>query len=162
MEIRARYMQMGVFTLAVIAAGFGFVYWLNNAGGFRERAIYRVYFQTPVSGLLKGSAVLLNGIRVGEVTALELNPENPRRVQATIAVDRATPMRADTGVGLDFQGLTGVPVISLTGGTSVVPLAAVKALPPSLVADPANTQSMSQAARDVLRRMDGVLAENAI
>ncbi len=32
MEIRARYVQMGAFTLAVIAAGFAFVYWLNNAG----------------------------------------------------------------------------------------------------------------------------------
>ena len=68
MEIRARYVLIGAFTLAVIAAGFGFVYWLNNAGGLRERAVYRVRFEGSVSGLLAGSAVLFNGIRVGEVT----------------------------------------------------------------------------------------------
>jgi phospholipid/cholesterol/gamma-HCH transport system substrate-binding protein len=161
MEIRARYVQMGAFTLAVIAAAFGFVYWLNNVGGLRERAIYRVHFESPVSGLLRGSAVLFNGIRVGEVTRLELNSDNPRQVQATIAVDRGTPVRADTAVGIDFQGLTGSPVIALTGGSSTSPLAGASGEPAVLVADPAAGQSMSQAARDVLRRIDGVLAENA-
>ena len=54
MEIRARYIQMGAFTLAVIAAGFAFVYWLNNAGGLGQRAAYRIRFESPVSGLLRG------------------------------------------------------------------------------------------------------------
>jgi phospholipid/cholesterol/gamma-HCH transport system substrate-binding protein len=161
MEIRARYVQIGLFTLAVIAAGFAFVYWLNNAGGLRQRVVYRVQFEGPVSGLLTGSAVLFNGIRVGEVTALRLDADKPRQVEATIAVDRDTPMRADTAVGIDFQGLTGSPVIALTGGTSTSPLAAPGGETAVLVADPAAGQSMSQAARDVLRRMDRVLAENA-
>ena len=51
--------------------------------------------------------------------------------------------------------------MSLTGGTSTEPLAAAKGGPPVLVADPAASQSMSQSAREVLRRMDAVLAENA-
>jgi phospholipid/cholesterol/gamma-HCH transport system substrate-binding protein len=161
MEIRARYIQMGAFTLAVIVAGFAFVYWLNNAGGLRERALYRVRFEGSVSGLLAGSAVLFNGIRVGEVSGLQLNPDNPRQVQATISIDRSAPVRADTAVTIDFQGLTGSPVIALTGGVSKSPLAATKGELPILVADPAAGQSMTQAARDVLRRFDAVLAENA-
>ena len=63
---------MGAFTLAVLVAGFAFVYWLNNAGSLRDRAVYRVRFEGSVSGLLKGSAVLFNGIRVGEVTRIDL------------------------------------------------------------------------------------------
>ncbi len=162
MEIRARYVQMGAFTLAVIAAGFVFVYWLKNAGGLRERMVYRIQFEGPVSGLLRGSAVLFNGIRVGEVTGLELSGDRPRQVQATIAVDRDTPVRKDTAAGIDFQGLTGSPVVSLTGGTSTEPLAPPGGgRPPVLIADPAASQSMSQSAREVLRRMDAVLAENA-
>jgi phospholipid/cholesterol/gamma-HCH transport system substrate-binding protein len=161
MEIRARYIQMGAFTLAVIVAGFAFVYWLNNAGGLRERALYRVRFDGSVSGLLAGSAVLFNGIRVGEVSGLQLNPDSPRQVQATISIDRRAPVRADTAVTIDFQGLTGSPVIALTGGVSKSPLAAAKGEMPILVADPAAGQSMTQAARDVLRRFDAVLAENA-
>ena len=42
MEIRARYMIMGVFLLAVIGSVFGFVYWMNSSGGFGDRAVYRL------------------------------------------------------------------------------------------------------------------------
>jgi len=72
-----------------------------------------------VPGLLIGAGVLFNGIRVGEVTDLALAADNPRRVDATISVASTTPVRADTKVGLDFQGLTGVPVIALEGGSQL-------------------------------------------
>jgi len=160
-EIRARYIQIGAFTLAVLVAGFAFVYWLNNVGALRERAVYRLHFEGSVAGLQRGSAVLFNGIRVGEVTRLELNPADPRQVHATIAVGRDTPVRADTAVSIDFQGLTGSPVVALAGGKSDHRLLSAKGEPPLLVADAAAGQSMAQAAREVLRRLDGVLAENA-
>jgi phospholipid/cholesterol/gamma-HCH transport system substrate-binding protein len=161
MEIRARYVQMGAFTLAVLAAGFAFVYWLNNAGALRTRAIYQVRFDGPVSGLLAGSAVLFNGVRVGEVAALELSAVDARQVLATIAIERTTPVRAGTTVGIDFQGLTGSPVIALTGGSSSEALAPVKGALPLLIAEPGAGQSMSQAAREALKRFDGLLADNA-
>ena len=161
MEVRARYVQMGAFTLAVLALGFGFVYWLNNAGGFGDRVVYRVQFEGPVSGLLRGSAVLFNGIRVGEVTDLKLDPTKPRQVHATIAVEGDTPVRKDSEVSIDFQGLTGAPVITLTGGNSPEKPVSVKGQPPILTARTDAGQTMSQSARDVLRRLDGILAENA-
>lgn len=161
MEIRARYVQVGAFTLAVLIAGFAFVYWLNNAGALRNRTVYSIRFESSVSGLLNGSAVLFNGIRVGEVTRLQLDAAYPRQVLATIAVDRATPVRADTFVTIDFQGLTGAPVIALVGGISKQPLATTKSGLPLLVADPEAGRSMSLAARDVLKRLDGILTENA-
>lgn len=160
MEVRARYVQMGVFTVAVMALTFGFVYWLNNAGGFSDRVVYRIEFDGPVAGLLQGSAVLFNGIRVGEVTALKLAPGKPRQVQATIAVDRETPVRKDTEVSIDFQGLTGSPVVTMTGGSSSEPPMSAKGEPPVLTARSDAGQSMSQSARDVLRRLDGILSEN--
>src|SRR5688572_3053570 len=103
MEVRARYVQMGIFTLTVLVLGFGFVYWLNNAGGFSNRVVYRVQFDGPVAGLLRGSAVLFNGIRVGEVTDLKLDLSKPRQVHATVSVDRDAPVRKDTEVSIDFQ-----------------------------------------------------------
>jgi phospholipid/cholesterol/gamma-HCH transport system substrate-binding protein len=83
-ETQARYLWVGAFTLAVITAGFAFVYWLYTGGGFRDRAVYEIRFDNPVSGLLTGSAVLFNGIRVGEVTELRLSPDQPKQVIATI------------------------------------------------------------------------------
>jgi phospholipid/cholesterol/gamma-HCH transport system substrate-binding protein len=157
METRAPFVLIGAFVLAAIAAVFGFVYWLNNSGGLGPRATYHVQFEGSVPGLLVGAAVLFNGIRVGEVTELGLAPDSPRQVNATISVASNTPVRADTKVGLEFQGLTGVPVITLEGGT--LPAGAGPA--PMLIAEQGAGQSMTQAARDALRRVDAVLAENS-
>ncbi|CAL78983.1 Putative ABC transporter (substrate binding protein) [Bradyrhizobium sp. ORS 278] len=156
METRAPFAVIGGFVLAAIVAIFGFVYWLNNTGGLGPRTTYHVQFEGSVPGLLVGAAVLFNGIRVGEVTELGLAPDNPRRVNATISVASSTPVRTDTKVGLEFQGLTGVPVVALEAGSLTA------AAPGStLMAEPGAGQSMTQAARDALRRVDAVLAENA-
>ena len=160
METRAPYALIGLFVMAVIGAAFGFVYWLHNSGGLSERTVYRVHFENTVSGLLKGASVLFNGIRVGEVTALQLDRDNPTAVNATIAVDAGTPVRQDTKIGLDFQGLTGVPVVTLQGGSAPLnKLASGESY--ILVADPSAGQSMTNAARDALRRLDAILADNA-
>ena len=162
METRAPYALIGLFVLAAIGAVFGFVYWLSNAGGLGERAVYRVRFENNVSGLLTGAAVLFNGIRVGEVIGLELSPDNPREVTATVAVATSTPVRTDTRAGLEFQGLTGVPVISLLGGDpAATGLATSKTQPALIVADPAAGQSMTEAARLALRKLDALLADNS-
>jgi len=157
METRAPFIIVGAFVLAALGAVFGFVYWLHNTAGTGARTVHHVQFEGSVSGLLVGAAVLFNGIRVGEVTNLGLAAESPRQVDATIAVASNTPVHSDTKVGLDFQGLTGVPVIALEGGKEVGASTATQ----TLVADPSAGQSMTQAARNALGRVDTVLAENS-
>jgi phospholipid/cholesterol/gamma-HCH transport system substrate-binding protein len=157
METRAPFVVVGAFVLAAIAAVFGFVYWLHNTGGLGPRVAYHVQFEGSVPGLLVGAAVLFNGIRVGEVTDLGLAPDSPRRVNAAISVASTTPVRADTKVGLEFQGLTGVPVIALEGGVMLSNSGEVS----TLIADPGVGEGMTQAARSALRRVDSVLADNA-
>ncbi len=162
MEIRARYILIGFFTLAVVIGGFGFVYWLNNAGAMTQRAIYRIRYEKSVAGLLKGSAVLFNGIRVGEVNSLDLAVDNPRQIIVSVAIDRRTPMRADTRAAIEFQGLSGAPVVSLFGGTSTAPmLEPMGNAPPLLVADANTGQNMTESARETLRHIDAVVADNA-
>ncbi len=162
MEIRARYVLVGFFTLAVILGGFAFVYWLQTAGGVGKRKSFDVHFSNTVSGLLKGSPVLFNGIRVGDVTGLQLVPDNPRAVEATIAIDENTPVRADTLVSLEFQGLTGVAVVTLTGGSekAPAPVTPLRGGFPELTAGEAAGESMSESARRVLARLDKILADN--
>jgi phospholipid/cholesterol/gamma-HCH transport system substrate-binding protein len=158
METRARHALIGLFMLAVIIASFAFVYWLENKGGFGERTAYQIRFGGSTSGLLVGSSVLFNGIRVGEVTGLGLDPEHPEQVVATIGVDPGTPIRSDTQVGIETQGLTGGAVVTLRGGS-----ATAEAVPPQgvLMAPPQAGQDWTQAARDAFQRVDDVLAENS-
>ena len=162
METRARYVLVGLFVLVAGLAGFGFVYWLHATGGLGQRAIYRVRFENTVSGLRTGAAVSFDGIRVGEVTNLQLNPENPGQVFVTIAINPATPIRADTQAGIDVQGLMGSPSIALSGGSPNLPmLSAPGGEPPLLVAGPSAGRDLTQAAREVLGRIDKILGENS-
>src|SRR5262249_10116004 len=148
METRARYALIGLFMLAVILGSFAFVYWLENKGGFGQRETYLIKFQGPVSGLLVGSAVLFNGIRVGEVTNLSLSADPPDQVIATIGVDPNTPIMSDTAVGLETQGLTGGAAVTLRGGSAGSPLASGDAgSPPVMIASPLSSQDWTAAAR---------------
>jgi phospholipid/cholesterol/gamma-HCH transport system substrate-binding protein len=148
--------------LAVIAAGFCFIYWLNNEGRLGKRAFYQIQFDGSVSGLQKGAAVQFNGIRIGEVTDLRLDAHDPEKLTATIAIGTGSPLRSDTKVGVDFQGLMGTPAISLTGGTPAAPLlTGSEAEPPILIADPASGQDLTQAARSALQHVDKILSDNS-
>ena len=162
METQARYTIVGLFTLVVAAAGFVFVLWLQGFAGARALAHYRIRFEAPVIGLRPGVAVLFNGLRVGEVTSVRFDPADPKILMARIAVDVTTPVRKDTQVGIDAQGLIGGATVSLTGGASTAILKAdADGEPPLLVATADETQSLARAAKTALAQLDGILTDNA-
>jgi phospholipid/cholesterol/gamma-HCH transport system substrate-binding protein len=162
METRARYILIGSFALACLLAGFGFVYWIKNLGGFGQRALYDVRFEQPVSGLTPGASVLFNGIRAGTVTRIDLDPNNPKRVTAAISVNPETPIRTDTEVDITYLGFTGAPAIALKGGTAQAPRpTSENGRPPLLIAAPDAGRSLTESAQDTLRRVDNILKQNA-
>ena len=162
METRARYVIIGAFVIAVIVAGFGFVYWLQNVGGLGARAYYRIRFEQPVSGLQPGAGVLFNGLKVGVIQRLGLDPSDLGGLVATISVEPWTPIRADTKVQITFQGLTGSPAILLRGGTSSAPrLVSLNGEIPTLDAPGDVGKNLSDSARDALANVNRVINENS-
>ena len=160
METKGNYVLIGLFALSVVVAVFAFVFWFNNIGGTAKRNTYVIRFEGSAAGLRTGSDVLFNGIRVGEVKRVIINPDDPHQVLATVEVDVKAPIRTDTAVGLDFQGLTGVAAIALTGGSKEAPqFVTTFSEPPMLLADASASQDITRAARDVLKRIDAQLAE---
>jgi len=159
METRANYVLIGAFTLAVIAAAFGFVLWFQSLHTTKARSPIRIIFEGPASGLRNGGSVNFNGIRIGEVISVKL--DNPRRVVALAMVENNAPIRKDTLVGLEFQGLTGVAAISLKGGAEAAP-----AVPldedgvPVLTADPNALQDVTEAIRGTLQNINKVVSDN--
>lgn len=163
METRANYVLIGLFTLATIIGAFGFVYWFHHIGGVAVRNYYRVVFQGPIGGLRTGAQVNFNGIRAGEVVELTLDPNDPRQALATISVASGTPLRADTKVTLEFQGLTGIASLSLKGGDpTAAPVPRKEGELPTLIASASASQDLMQAARDTLARIDQVVIDNQI
>lgn len=158
MESRANYALVGLFTLAVLAAAFGFVFWFNS-GGSGKRENVRVIFVGSVTGLGRGSSVLFNGLRVGEVTTIELQPDDPRRIFAVIQVNATTPIRIDTRARIEAQGLAGVVALQLIGGDpDAPPLEAKPGEPmPTIIAERSELQDILETVRNVAQKADGML-----
>lgn len=159
METRANYILIGSFTLAVIAAAVGFVLWFQSLHTTKQRSPLRVVFEGPAAGLRNGGSVNFNGIRVGEVVSVKL--DNPRRVVALAMIENNAPIRKDTLVGLEFQGLTGVAAISLKGGDeAAAPPPLDQDGIPTLTADPNKLQDVTEAIRGTLQNINKIVADN--
>jgi len=159
METRANYVLIGSFTLAVIAAAIGFVLWFQSLHTTKQRSPFRVVFEGPAAGLRNGGSVNFNGILVGEVVSVKL--DNPRRVVALAIIENNTPLRKDTLVGLEFQGLTGVAAISLKGGEEAAPPPPLDEDGiPTLTADPNKLQDVTEAIRGTLQNINKIVADN--
>lgn len=122
METHARHITIGIFVLFLVAVGFGVALWLGGVRSDREFRYYRVMFDEPVIGLSIGSPVQYSGITVGEIVALSLLPEDPRRAIARVRVDTSIAIRQDTRAELVVTGITGAAVIQLSDGGPNVPL----------------------------------------
>jgi phospholipid/cholesterol/gamma-HCH transport system substrate-binding protein len=118
METRAHYVLVGAITLGFFALAMVFSLWLARAQFNREYATYDIIFDGPVRGLQQGGEVRFNGIKVGEITDLALDPADPSKVVARIRVDAVTPVKVSTQAQLEALGLTGVNLIQLTAGNA--------------------------------------------
>ncbi len=169
METRANFVLIGAFTLAVIAGAFLFVLWFSGLGKLSAHKSYEILFAGSVSGLSRGSAVLFNGLRVGEVTEIGFVAQDPSHVQVMVDVAGNVPIKKDTKARLEIQGLTGGAAIELSGGApDAPPLLGENGGPPIIIAEPSelqnimeSVQSLSAKAESVLGKVDKLLSDNS-
>ena len=167
METKANYLMIGGFVLGVIVLAFVFIFWMTNlAGGGKH---YYIVFNGSVAGLTTGANVSFNGIKVGDVQSLALNPQDARKVQVLISVSKDTPVRGNSRANIQSLGLTGGSGIQISAGTPDSPfLVATSETPiPVIQADPGLGQGLFDAAPAVmnnanalLTRLNDLVAEN--
>ena len=116
------YALVGAFVLvlgAVLVAG---VLWLASGGAFQKKHdFYQAVVDESVAGLNLNAPVKYNGVDVGKVRVIELDPGNPERVNLIFAIERGTPIKEDTVAVLKTQGLTGITYVELSGGSRDAP-----------------------------------------
>jgi phospholipid/cholesterol/gamma-HCH transport system substrate-binding protein len=111
------YTVVGVFVIALGAALIAGVLWLAAGGAWRQKLdFYLTMMEESVAGLSINAPVKFNGVNVGQVRTIRLDPANPERVILTLAIQRGTPITVDTLAVLKTQGLTGISSIELAGG----------------------------------------------
>lgn len=93
------------------------VLWLASGGTLQKKYdYYLAIVQESVAGLNLNAPVKYNGVDVGKVKSIQLDPGNLERVRLIFAIERGTPIRVDTVAVLKTQGLTGIAYVELDGG----------------------------------------------
>lgn len=121
METRANYIAVGAFVLVMVAGIFAVVLWIARIEFNRERAFYDIYFTGSVAGLAPGSEVRYNGIRVGRVEEIRIDPQNLQQVRVTVELDQTALIKTDAVASIEVQGLTGAAYIEISGGSQSAP-----------------------------------------
>ena len=121
METKAKYVLVGFCSLLVIAVAFGMLMFSIKHGDNRQLAYYAIEFSGSVSGLSIGNDVRFNGIKVGEVRDFTINASDPSQVRVIISIQASTPIRQDSEASLNMQGITGLAVIDISGGSASSP-----------------------------------------
>lgn len=170
METKANHVLIGSVTLLGMALAVAFGLW---AASFRMDAAWQeveIHFTQAVSGLTVGSVVQYNGINMGNVRELYLDPDDPRQVVAVARIQAEAPLCVDTVARLIVNTLTGVSFIQLRGGCVDSPLLmAEPGKRPVIVAEESGLQRLIDQTEDIastasevmLRVLDFLSEENA-
>lgn len=154
METRAPYAVVGAFVLLLLAGIVAAILWFAEAQLGEVATYYDIYFTGSVTGLTNGSTVRFNGIPVGRVAEIKLDPVDPTRVRVTVELQPGTPIKSDTIASLELQGLAGGVYVNLTGGTREAPALTRQGNEryPVIASRPSGLQRVVNAAPELLSR----------
>ncbi|MDD2918632.1 MlaD family protein [Rhodoferax sp.] len=111
MENKSHALAAGLFVLFVAALLVTLAVWLTR--DTRQLRSYELSGEVNLSGLQPQASVRYQGVPVGKVTAISLDPQTRGKVLVRIAVDDLAPISASTYATLGYQGVTGLAFIQL-------------------------------------------------
>lgn len=122
MEPKVNYTVVGLFVVMLgIALVFVF-FWLTAVKQGKVYRTYLVYVHEEVTGLTIDGPVRYNGVPVGFVSRIELDPNNPQLVRLMLKVEEGTPITTSTIATLRTQGISGIIYVGLKAQTEHAPL----------------------------------------
>lgn len=122
METKVNLTLVGAFALGLGLVLVATVLWLASGGMWQKKFdIYLAVEEESVAGLNLNAPVKYNGVEVGKVRRIALDPQDPQRVNLYLAIERGSPIRQDTVAVLKAQGLTGIAYVELSGGARDAP-----------------------------------------
>ena len=171
MENKAHYALIGTFVLLALLAIIAFVAWVSNAQFDQQFDEYEVSFQGGVQGMSQGTEVRFNGLKVGDVTRLRIDPNDTNAVLVDIQVEADTPVDTKSVGRMEPLGLTGLNYIQIIPGGEGFPL--IKELPGKgpyrLVGEASRIDvllggggNVIEAAQSALARANTIMSQDAI
>jgi phospholipid/cholesterol/gamma-HCH transport system substrate-binding protein len=122
METRAHYAAVGAFVLAMVFLALAAVLWLARGALTQQFTRYDIYFQGPVTGLRNGAEVDYNGVPVGKVANIRIDPNNVGLIRVGVQIETDVPIKTDARASVESNILSGVAYVLIDGGTQNAPL----------------------------------------
>ena len=116
MERKAHYALIGTFVLVSLTALLAFTAWLSDAQFDKKYDNYEISFRGGVQGLSEGTEVRFNGLKVGDITKLRIDPNDNNSVIVDIQVESNTPVDFESIGRMEPLGLTGLNYIQIIPG----------------------------------------------
>ncbi len=119
MVTRSQRIRLGIFVSLSLAALIISLIIIIAPKLFEQHDIYYIAFEdVSVTGLQEGSAVKYQGLQVGYVSDIRIDPENIRTVILEISLEQGVPIKVDTRAEINFLGITGLKLIELRSGSN--------------------------------------------
>lgn len=109
----AQKVRLGAFVLTGASILFGSAVVLAGLRLAEERDVYTVRFKGNVGGLEPSSQVRYQGLRVGRVDSMRVDPERPELIEVTLSLQGGTALRVGTRAQLAMSGITGLKNVNL-------------------------------------------------
>ena len=148
--MKVNYTVVGLFVILLGATAIVLFLWF---GTFRHRQTfntYLIYMHEEVSGISIQTPVRFNGVRVGYVQKVEINPDDPQQVILVLKIKNETPITTSTIATLGSEGIM---------GTNYVALKALTATAPSLIAKPGEQYPVIPSEPSLLIKVSTTLQE---
>ncbi len=158
METKANTTLIGLFTLGIMAGFAMFLWWFLRVSDRQDREDFRIVFSGAVGGLRTGSPVYFNGIRKGEVRRIDIDPNDPRKVVAVVALQPGTPISTATRASLNVALLSGIASVNLANvPTPAQPLQRAAGVPPQIGPDVPGGSDVMSGAQETMRTLNGLV-----
>jgi phospholipid/cholesterol/gamma-HCH transport system substrate-binding protein len=118
MYSKVNYTIVGIFVLLFGAGMVWFAFWLGKYGLQEEFDTYRLEMKESISGLSIDSNVKLHGVVVGNVSEIQINPQNIEIVEIHVKIKKGIPIKEDMVASAKMFGVTGLLSIEIEGGTN--------------------------------------------
>lgn len=118
MEAKANYKFVGLITIILLAGLITTSLWLSFSFDKKRYKTYVVYMGEAVSGLNEDSQVKFNGVKVGFISGIQINKQDPQQVKLFLKIEEDTPITVSTQATLISQGITGNNYLGLAATTS--------------------------------------------
>ena len=112
--------KVGVFVVAALALLAVTIYGVHTTQTVRGQVPFKTYLR-DAGGLDADASVLFGGIKVGQITTVHPDTDDPTRIEIAFEVNSSTPMNRQSMARVATVSLMGSPALQITTGSNEAP-----------------------------------------